>query len=182
MTIRIGKGEAMTIRISAEAQMMKFEALSKEFVRLTQSLDNNRVWFDELERSFDNFHNRVADTSPHLAAELYEAAPRRQAPAITSELVEAAIERINTSGWVQEEYGSPSDGYCAIGALGDEVSSLHATCGLGNAWERELMNLMGIDQTRWVDIPTWNDASVRTKEQVLDALMNAAKKLREMGR
>lgn len=152
--------------------------------------EGKSIWYDEMMPTWLNepkYKTAQQWQKEVMAAQVraYQNTPAPQQPEITSELVENAIERINTDGWTQRNFHDGGGAHCAIGALGDLAVSAWQYRSVRHAvltWERELMDLMGIDPDVWPTIPTWNDAEGRTKDEVLDALMTAAKKLREMGR
>lgn len=88
----------------------------------------------------------------------------------TSEVLERAHEVIETDGWIQNKLHT-NEGYCAIGAL----IATNNISGTGKA----LQYLT--DATHEYDIVHWNNNPVRTKEEVLDAFMAAAKLARNKG-
>jgi hypothetical protein len=71
---------------------------------------------------------------------------------------------IKQYGWVQGKWGSPRDGFCILGAIGELFLS---DCERVAAWERVRA---AIDSPC---IEKWNDTRGRTKRQVLAALKQA---------
>lgn len=99
--------------------------------------------------------------------------------------VERAIELIEEKGWIRGDLETRR-GYCAIGAVRAAVKG-HSGTSLSRRWEmisigNELALLMGFKDPHWTEVVNFNDARGRTKEEVLERLTLAAKKLRELGR
>jgi hypothetical protein len=90
----------------------------------------------------------------------------------TNELLNDAADYIETYGWVQHQSGKAGGPACAI-------SSLHFCC---NNWsdadlavEKLYRHLGNMDQGySYISISSWNDNSLRTKEEVIAALRAAA--------
>lgn len=90
-----------------------------------------------------------------------------------SQVLEEAVELIETGwhqGWMQNEDGTA---YCAIGAMWKVTA---ASDGLSyNLAHNALFDHIGSS------ITNWNDVIGRTKEEVIDAMMQTAKQLRNRG-
>lgn len=115
-----------------------------------------------------------------------------QLPPLSSQLFEDAVAHIEAHGWTQGADVDSDGRVCAQGAFGlwsvrkmdgfmlrDRDSDRHS---LFRARNDEIMDLMGIDRSRWGSVVVWNDGTGRTKDEVVDALTLAAKKLRDLGR
>lgn len=86
-----------------------------------------------------------------------------------------AADIIETRGWCQNHYGDEDDGFCAIGAMQRAVGYRAGSIGgavpmsLTVAYEKLQLSLK-IGRR----VSSWNDASNRTKEEVIQALREAA--------
>lgn len=101
----------------------------------------------------------------------------------TKELLVEAKNKILNDGWVQRDLGSPSTGYCSVGALDAVVSEMliedRATDSealeiyiRGEDALRETLR----DTGRIANIIEWNDADHRTREDVLELFDAAAQR------
>lgn len=93
----------------------------------------------------------------------------------SSEVLEKAHDFLDNNGWMQ--FASHSNGsYCAIGAIVKGTGVLKdglEPIGVVFSYLYKVTGVHGIIE--------WNDAPGRTKEEVLDALMAAAKLARNEG-
>lgn len=110
---------------------------------------------------------------------------------ITSQMFEDTADYIREHGWTQRTEQNLAGNVCAIGALRRATPLMSAifdnaygprAVEAGSALWPYLMDLMGLWGQGFRNIPEWNDRPERTGEEVLDALMLAAKKLRDLGR
>lgn len=100
-----------------------------------------------------------------------------------SQVLEEAAEVLETSGWCQGIFQNIRGEHCMAGAIGkvvledDQIS--HATM---LNW-RFIPAVIALEkELPGIYIPNWNDATGRTKEEVVDKLMDVAKKLRNEGK
>lgn len=91
---------------------------------------------------------------------------------LSSNHYEEAAELIRDKGWIQGKFGNDDTGYCLVGAL-SQVTALPVQTVLCHTDVFTLFDGLPM---------SWNDTPGRTQEQVEDALMSAAKKLRNEGR
>lgn len=111
-------------------------------------------------------------------------------PELTSQMFEDAIEHINVHGWAQGANLDTNGQVCLQGAFAKwqlRKNDVMATCdtllmAILVARTVEILDLMGVDAGQFISIPFWNDFPGRTKDEVIDALTTAAKKLRDEGR
>lgn len=100
-------------------------------------------------------------------------APRRAKAMSTKQILKKARALIKKHGWVQEEYGNGSDGFCAAGAIMAAIDSPH---GFSTAATEEayfvLEKAIG-RPAKGCGLLVWNDRVRRTKEQVLAAFDKA---------
>lgn len=144
-----------------------------------------RKWADQLQATSWQAKLNI-DHNPSVwlddAMEIYSK-DKFPAPELTSQMFEDAIEHINTHGWGQGEDVNETGAVCTRGALLQaELGQKCSQAGAAAFWARhiEIAELMGIPAG--IDVTVWNDHPDRTREHVIDALMSAAKKLREQGR
>lgn len=114
-----------------------------------------------------------------------------QLPELTAQMFEDAVEHIKAHGWIQGEDVVSTGQVCAQGAFGlwtshkldgFKVNNYDSTrAEIFRARMEEIMDLMGIDP-KFGSVVSWNDTDGRTKDEVIDALTLAAKKLRDDGR
>ena len=93
-------------------------------------------------------------------------------PTTPAGLLREAANLIEAHGWLQGGYGSKHIGLCAVGAI---------RCAAGALGPDHPAFLNAIDALTWAtglprtyNIPDWNDAASRTKDEVVDALRRAA--------
>lgn len=111
---------------------------------------------------------------------------------VDSAMFEDAVEHIRVHGWTRgNDVDHDTGEVCAQGAFGlwtvqkidgftvNNYDSVRAE--VFRSRMDEIMDLMGIEP-KWGSVIHWNDAEDRTKDQVVDALTKAAKKLRDEGR
>lgn len=105
-----------------------------------------------------------------------------------SQVLEEASEVIE-AGWCQGLFRSfdpeeEHDTYCAVGALAKVLGVQPDIM----AWISDEPDSFGYvlgalgDTVRIAHVPTWNDKPGRTKEEVIDAMMTTAKRLRNEGK
>lgn len=90
-----------------------------------------------------------------------------------AEAIEGAIEVLDNEGWIQNDLSSPDGGYCVVGAIRISCLVRHQPYLQTVIWEFE--------DTVGNAAPVWNDWRGRKKEEVVDALMETAKRLRNKG-
>lgn len=96
------------------------------------------------------------------------------------QILEDAIDVLQTHGWIQGKSGSRHDGFCAIGAVYQAVAQdVH-----GNVSDKDAtaalvaLGLLDIPHTSGRlkhPIAVWNDAPDRTAEDVILAMKKAAR-------
>lgn len=93
----------------------------------------------------------------------------------TSEVLNAAADLIERDGWCQQRFHDTLGGWCASGAC----------LKVSGAWDGEIEDddtifdasdeaLDVLEKRLQSYVPTWNDASGRTAEEVIQALRDAA--------
>ena len=99
-----------------------------------------------------------------------------------AEVLEKAIEKIETRGWQQGMFGDEHRGYCLMGAINESVC--------GKSWKRvdehvlfgerapavgKIKDVLRVTPTCSFpdEIVYWNDHPRRTKEEVLEVLYKA---------
>lgn len=89
-----------------------------------------------------------------------------------SEVLECAIEMLVEEGWIQGTYYRDGEGYCSVGAV---AACLYgAPCYPYTDLARSLLRAAGFPNPEMVNRPTgWQDATGRTKEEVIAALQKA---------
>lgn len=96
---------------------------------------------------------------------------------LASQILEEASELLDTADWIQGDFQS-RNGYCALGAI-NVVSLGHAyqigSTGHNREAKAALRGLIG-------DIAVFNDFPGRTKTEVQDKMIEAAKVLRSVGK
>jgi hypothetical protein len=84
-----------------------------------------------------------------------------------------AADLIERDGWCQNSYWGPNGEHCALGAIQCSVSGCVSECLDHNYFviraKNRFKEFVGIDH-----IQNWNDASGRTKEDVVTAMRGAA--------
>ena len=108
----------------------------------------------------------------------------RQEPLGASELTEQAIEELETRGWCQGRLENETGEVCYLGAYEFAMAQLGVSSWqlYREAWQashKEFAELGG--KGTGYDIPAWNDAPGRTKEEVLERMTLVAKRLRDKG-
>jgi hypothetical protein len=129
-----------------------------------------------LEAARHNYAQRLLDTTGPLSSQMFE----------------DAVAHIEAHGWCQgDDVDEKTGQVCAVGAFA--LFTVDRIDGVGlRRWDatrvqifhvrrHEIMDLMGIE-TPYGSAVGWNDAEGRTRDQVVDALTLAAKKLRDQGR
>lgn len=128
---------------------------------------------------------------------------------LSAQMFEDAIAHIAQHGWCQGAVVTNDGRVCAQGAFGlwearmsyvrlsgfdskgqptieripnRTLSSDPQRADIFTARMAEIMDLMGLDIGQWGNVMNWNDRKGRTEQEVVDALMLAAKKLRDEGR
>lgn len=94
------------------------------------------------------------------------------APVKPSEIFDAAIEVLETYGWVQHSLGNDKYGYCALGAI-------YRARGLLDGKDA---TLPGPAADVFEDITEWNDKPERTADEVILAFAHLRDKLRREGK
>jgi hypothetical protein len=103
-----------------------------------------------------------------------------------AEVLEKAADLIETVGHCKGNFSESDDqgnklAYCALGAIAEAVDSMEASYSLRerteDALERWLFGKLYLGQTGR-SIPFWNDHRLRKPEQVVDALKQTAKDIR----
>ena len=79
-----------------------------------------------------------------------------------------AASLIEHYGWVQHKYGNEMDGYCLAGAVGKAMNMLGEVHDIGH-WKRVTALVPASE------VIVWNDTEGRTKQEVIDVLMRAAR-------
>lgn len=93
-----------------------------------------------------------------------------------SEVLTNAAKYIEKHGWCQGHYRNNNGTVCVMGAI-DTVTRrrtnyMESYLDAGNL----LLNYLNDGQRyQWKSLPQWNDSTYRTKEQVLQAMREAAK-------
>lgn len=93
-----------------------------------------------------------------------------------SEVLTGAIEALNEFGWNQGDYGNQERGLCAIGAM--DYGAGYRNPKIGNfdadayVTAKQYMNTV-VGGNAHSGVSIWNDASGRTKEEVIAALTRA---------
>lgn len=103
-----------------------------------------------------------------------------------AQVLQDAAEVLERDGWDQGEYVT-ANGYCALGALGKATDELKPSAFTGKLVFAGAMSdnpaasaatLAFLESMGWCDhdeVPDWNDAPGRTKQEVIDAFHLAAK-------
>lgn len=89
----------------------------------------------------------------------------------TKELLTEAKNLINLNGWIQGDYGDAGQGFCTVGAISEAASDAGYE-GYFEAMRQVRVTLKARGNV--TAIGAWNDASHRTKEDVLNLLDEAA--------
>ena len=93
-----------------------------------------------------------------------------------SEVLINAAKYIEKHGWCQGHYRGNNGTVCVMGAI-DTVTRRRDDCVEPYLGARDLLlNYLNDGQRyQWKSLPQWNDSAYRTKEQVLQAMREAAK-------
>lgn len=83
------------------------------------------------------------------------------------QILKTARAKLKECGWIQDDYGDATRGYCSLGAMGAAAQELSLYDGRDKA-EDFLAKAIKTD-----NVPKWNDNAYRTKEQVLEAFSKA---------
>ncbi|MFE7797024.1 hypothetical protein [Nocardia sp. NPDC057440] len=87
------------------------------------------------------------------------------------QIIEEAIKRLNTHGWIQGSYGSRREGYCMLGALSDS-SAIAVLSDLGDAPFQAGRAVRAVLERNYNyhKLESFNDTPGRTKEEVVNVL------------
>jgi hypothetical protein len=119
-----------------------------------------------------------------------------------ADLLDAAADKLETTGWVQGTLGDERKGYCALGTIEATVDEMaDARRGTTRSLTRreaiaienrltlllhgeidfddhEVLFEEGLADVAGEDVANWNDETGRTKFEVIDAFRHAAKRAR----
>lgn len=88
-------------------------------------------------------------------------------------IIKSASEIIEKFGWIQEKFGDHNSGFCTMGAIIEATGIWYST------YQQSVVDgltewLQGEVDYEFRDIPSWNDAPERTKEDVTLTLKHYA--------
>lgn len=103
---------------------------------------------------------------------------------LTAQLFEDAVEYLDEHGWTQHQGMDAQGRVCAWGAfvrLRIQGGGDKHRVRIFDACRQEICELMEISSALG-GVPYWNDTQARSRDEVRDRLVLAAKKLRDLGR
>jgi hypothetical protein len=97
---------------------------------------------------------------------------------VASKILNNAADLLEKYGWIQDDYGNHSCGFCASGAI---LAASILTSNILDLYKaRELLSNVVIKQG-YSSIVDWNDAPNASKEQVIAKLREAAQQTQTSG-
>lgn len=95
-----------------------------------------------------------------------------------ADVLDAAADYIRTHGWHQGDLGFEGGPRCLIGAIDEAAQEEWAPLDAAVAHVSRCLGLRPLPSSKWVSAAKWNDRPERSADEVIDALMEAAARLR----